>query len=83
MRPLFYEFPEDGRCWEIGDEYMFGPDYLVAPVLYEGLRERQVYLPRGVWRRLDGDETVTGPVTLTAPAPLDTIPVYVRFRDRV
>ena len=78
IRPLFYEFPEDGRCWDIGDEYMFGPDYLVAPVLYEGVRERQVYLPRGTWRSLYGGAPLTGPVTLTAPAPLDAIPVYVR-----
>ena len=51
MRPLFYDFPEDKKAWEVEDEYMFGPDVLVAPVLYEGIREREVYLPEGNWRK--------------------------------
>ena len=38
MRPLFYDFPEDGKCWETEDEYMFGPEILVAPILYEKQR---------------------------------------------
>lgn len=56
MRPLFYDFPEDGKCWETEDEYMFGPEILVAPILYEKQRERTLYLPEGEWRSLnDGD----------------------------
>ena len=45
MRPLFYDFPEDKKAWDIEDEYMFGPDLLVAPVLYEEQRENP--LPAG------------------------------------
>jgi alpha-D-xyloside xylohydrolase len=45
MRPLFYDFPHDSEAWSIEDEFMFGPDLLIAPVLYEGARERNVYLP--------------------------------------
>lgn len=37
MRPLFYDFPEDKAAWEIDDQYMFGPDILVAPVMYAGM----------------------------------------------
>ena len=47
MRPLFYDFPQDREAWNIEDEFMFGPDLLVAPVLYEGARARKVYLPNG------------------------------------
>ncbi|SPQ26242.1 24e5b739-1751-43fb-96e3-b4c8ee2f4e49 [Thermothielavioides terrestris] len=47
MRPLFYEFPEDPRCWETGEQYMFGPKYLCCPVMRPGVSSMTVYLPRG------------------------------------
>jgi alpha-D-xyloside xylohydrolase len=80
MRPLFYDFPEDPQAWTVEDQYMFGPDYLVAPVLYPGLRERQVYLPKNTaWKRLDSFDSETvyqGGERYTVPAPLDDIPVF-------
>jgi alpha-D-xyloside xylohydrolase len=79
MRPLFYDFPEDPKAWEIEDEYMFGPDYLAAPVLYPGKTERQVYLPAGArWTCCWSGEQYEGGVCISAPAPLDKIPVYSR-----
>jgi alpha-D-xyloside xylohydrolase len=80
MRPLFYDFPDDAACWEIEDQYMFGPDMLVAPVLHAGARSRRVYLPEGRWVRLGGGATVQGGQTLECPAPLDEIPVFIRER---
>lgn len=47
MRPMFFDFPKDTKCWEVEDQYMFGPDLLVAPVMEAGMKERQVYLPEG------------------------------------
>ena len=47
MRPLFYDFCGDKNVYDIGDEYMFGPDLLVAPVVELGARKRMVYLPEG------------------------------------
>ena len=47
MRPLFYDFPADAEGWDIRDEYMFGPDVLVAPVMEPGADVRRVYLPAG------------------------------------
>ena len=41
------EFPNDPKCWEIEDQYLFGPDYLVAPILNAGQFERSAYLPAG------------------------------------
>jgi len=43
MRPLFFDFPKDEGSYKVEDQFMFGPDLLVAPVLYEGARSREVY----------------------------------------
>ncbi len=77
MRPLFFEFPEDERAWEIGDEYMLGGRCLVAPVLYEGMREREVYLPQGSWKEFFTGKVYGGGV-VKIQAPLDIIPVFWR-----
>ena len=76
LRALFYEFPDDERAWDIYDEYMFGPRYLVVPVLAPRVRERVVYLPGGTWRDTRDGGVVEGPAEIMAAAPLDSIPVF-------
>ena len=49
MRPMFFDFPEDEICWQLGEQYMFGDDILFAPIVNRGQTEKQVYLPRGGW----------------------------------
>lgn len=79
MRPLFYDFPRDARAWDIVDEYMFGPDVLVAPVMSPGARRRSVYLPAGTeWSSARSGLIAEGGETLEVEAPLDTIPVFIR-----
>ena len=79
MRTLFYEFPDDKECWDITDSYMFGPDVLVAPVVYEGARSRQVYLPRGaVWTHAGSGKIYEGGQSYEIDAPLETLPVFLR-----
>jgi alpha-D-xyloside xylohydrolase len=79
MRPLFYDFPEDKGAWETEDEFMFGPNYLVAPVLYEGKRERELYLPSGAkWTNAWTGEKYEGGRIIKIAAPLDLIPVFTR-----
>ncbi|NMB46686.1 MAG: glycoside hydrolase family 31 protein [Firmicutes bacterium] len=78
MRPLFYDFPEDEQAWEIADEYMFGSDILVCPILYENAREREVYLPAGRWMHLDSKKVYEGNTSFLCDAPIDSIPVFVR-----
>ncbi len=79
IRPLFYDFPEDGAAWSATDECMFGPDLLVAPVMEPGVTERAVYLPAGCdWRNAWTGEIVRGGQTIQAPCPIDIIPVFAR-----
>ena len=79
MRPLFFDFPEDKKCWETEDVYMFGPDVLVAPVMELGARERTLYLPKGAeWKDAISGNLYEGGRTITVDAPLSVIPVFVR-----
>ena len=83
IRPLFYDFPDDKKAWEPEDQYMFGPNYLVAPVLYEGQRERELYLPAGQWTCVWTGEKYEGGCRIKVPAPLDRIPVFSRDGTRL
>jgi len=78
MRPLFYNFPEDGKCWAIDDQFMFGGDILVAPILDAGQEGREVYLPEGARWTNPAGETLDGGQYIACPAPIDTIPVWFR-----
>jgi alpha-D-xyloside xylohydrolase len=79
MRPLFYDFPADKEAWGIDDQYMFGPDMLVALVLYEGARARVVYLPAGTsWKPAAGGKALDGGQWIDCDAPLETIPLFMR-----
>ena len=78
MRTMFYEFPEDAKCWELEDQYMFGPDYLVAPIFSAETFEREVYLPAGTWTDIRDGKQYEGGKTIVAPAPIDSIPVFKR-----
>lgn len=79
MRGMFHQFPGDETCWDLADQYMFGPDLLVAPVLEAGATDRGVYLPAGAtWTDLHTGTRHDGGQWITADAPLDRIPVYTR-----
>jgi alpha-glucosidase len=78
FRALLLEYPEDPAAWERDDEFLFGSDLLVAPVLREEAGDREVYLPAGDWYdyyrgwRFEGGRVHLVPVTMEA------IPVFVR-----
>lgn len=79
MRALFMDFPNDPNVANLGDEYMFGPAFLVAPVTSQGVTSRQVYLPAGSdWYDWWTDRRIAGGQWITAAAPIDRIPLYVR-----
>ncbi|ONK10852.1 TIM-barrel domain-containing protein [Streptomyces sp. MP131-18] len=84
MRPLFLEFPDDPRAWDVADAYLFGPDLLVAPVLAAGARERAVYLPAGArWTDAWTGAAYPGGAEAVVPAPLDRIPLFLRDGARL
>ena len=83
IRPLFYDYPGAEEAWEITDEYMFGPDVLVAPVLYENVRERTVWLPEGRWTDINDGQSYEGGRSIVAPAPYEAIPVFARSGSAV
>ncbi len=79
MRPLFVDFPSDPTCYQVEDQYMFGPDLLVAPVVEAGARSRDVYLPDGsTWKDVWTDTVHNGGQLITAAAPLEQIPLFLR-----
>jgi alpha-D-xyloside xylohydrolase len=79
MRALWMDFPGDPKVADIGDEYMFGPDFLVAPVTSQGQTRKQVYLPAGAdWYDYWTHTRIPGGRTVTVDAPIDRIPVFVR-----
>jgi alpha-D-xyloside xylohydrolase len=79
MRPLLLAFPDDETAWEVEDEYLFGPDILVAPVTELGARQRRVYLPAGAeWTHTGSGRRYPGGAYVSVDAPLDAIPLFVR-----
>lgn len=79
MRGLFMDFGNDPKVANIGDEYMFGPFLLVAPVTEQGRTSREVYLPAGAdWYNFWTNEKVHGGQRITVDAPIDIIPLFVR-----
>ena len=78
LQALIFHHPEDKLCWHIDDEYYFGNDFLVAPVMNSENR-RDVYLPEGKWVNFFTGERLEGGRWLkNLDVPLDEMPVYVR-----
>ncbi len=78
MRSLYMEYPNDTKVYDIFDQYLFGEDMLVAPVIEEGKEERKVYIPEGKWVHLFTNEVVSGPCYRNDKATLMDIPAYVK-----
>ena len=79
MRTLFYEFPQDEKCWDITDEYLFGGDVLVAPIVQPKATSRTVYLPKGAkWVHAGSGKEYEGGQTVEVEAPIDTLPIFLR-----
>lgn len=79
MRPLLVDHPDDPDAWTVSDAFLFGPDVLVAPVTTYRTRDRPVYLPHGAtWTNAWTGDTHPGGQSITASAPLDRVPLFVR-----
>jgi alpha-D-xyloside xylohydrolase len=80
VRPLFMVEPRAAQAWSDWSAYLYGADLLVSPIWKKGRREATVYLPSGArwrdaWRR---DRVYEGGQTITVPAPVPQIPLFVR-----
>jgi hypothetical protein len=75
-RGMFLEEPENFEAYRF-DQYYFGSDMLVAPVL-SAIRKRTVYLPDGGWWEFETAKKIIGGVEITRPVALNEVPVYVR-----
>ena len=79
MRCLWMDFRTDCRTWGISDQYLFGPSLMVCPVTGKGARSREVYLPAGNgWYDFWTNRYSAGGAAVTADAPLDTLPIFVK-----
>jgi len=78
VAPLYYHFPADTGTANIQDQFMWGNQLLVAPILEKGLRERKVYLPAGTWYPLQNGGSISGGQWIQAVAGLHETPVYVK-----
>jgi alpha-glucosidase len=78
LRPLFFEFPEDEATYRLNDQFLFGRDLLVAPVLREAARTRSVYLPAGDWYDFWTAQRRAGGQRVELPVTLESLPVFVR-----
>ncbi len=78
MRPMWFDYPQDEICAALGSQYMLGPSLLVCPVTAQGAETWQVYLPQGLWYNFWTNEALTGGRWMEVPAPLDTIPLFVK-----
>ena len=78
MRPLVFQYEKDETARVCNDEFLLGSRILAAPVVNQGMRQRMVYLPEGIWYDYWTKEKLTGPVWFVREAPLDTCPIYVK-----
>ena len=78
LRAMLFHHPKDKMCWHIDDQYYFGDDFLVAPVMNSD-NKRNVYLPEGDWVNLFTGEVFEGKQWLNDfECPLDEMPVWVK-----
>jgi alpha-D-xyloside xylohydrolase len=78
MRPLVMDFRADVRAANTGDEFMYGPAFLVSPVTEAETEVRRVYLPQAKWYDFWAGTAQAGGKAIDAEAPLDHLPLFVR-----
>jgi alpha-glucosidase len=78
FRPLILNYQDDRNTYNLDDEFMIGNDLLVAPVVKPDVTRRLVYLPKGTWYDYWTNKKYEGGTTITADAPMETVPMFVR-----
>lgn len=78
MRGLIMDFRTDAHSATIGDQFMFGPAFLVNPVTDPRVNSRRVYLPKAKWYDFWSGSSVDGPRMMDAAAPIEKLPLFAR-----
>jgi alpha-glucosidase (family GH31 glycosyl hydrolase) len=83
LRPMYVEYPDDARAYEYPQEYLYGGDFLVAPIVSKGkgprrVAKQKVWLPEGLWYDWFGGARLTGPLEREFSADLGSFPVFAR-----
>ncbi len=78
MRPLFYQYPGDTAACRVEDEYLWGDNMLVAPVIQKGISSRSIYMPAGRWYDFHNGKEYTGNSRMDFPLTIENIPVFVK-----
>lgn len=78
VRGMWVEYPKDERARQEDQQWMLGPDVLVAPVVTQGASTRNVYLPQGCWKHVDTGTQFEGPRDVTVSAPIDSLPYFFK-----
>ncbi len=79
VRALFYEFPDDTTTYKIDNEYMFGDDILVVPIVERGQEKQEIYLPKGKkWYYFWNNFLFDGGKSKIINTDLETIPIFVK-----
>jgi alpha-glucosidase len=78
MRPLVLEYPDDPATYGLDDQYMFGSDLMLAPVLREGATTRGLYLPKGGWVEVSTGHWFAGGGGISLPVTMESIPLFAR-----
>ncbi|MEO6699385.1 MAG: TIM-barrel domain-containing protein, partial [Paraperlucidibaca sp.] len=77
-RGLWFHYPKDARARAEDQQWMLGPNVLVAPVIEQGALTRDVYLPLGCWKHVSSGVSYKGPADITVQAPIDELPYFFR-----
>lgn len=78
MRALWLHYPNDPQAVKLDDEYLWGRDLLIAPIVEKGASSRRLYLPAGDWFDWWTGEKTSGSRWIERPVDLATLPIYVR-----
>jgi alpha-glucosidase len=78
IRPLVFEYQDDENVYECEDQFMFGSNILIAPILEEYADTKKVYLPKGEWYDFHNDDKYDGESSFEVKAAIDKIPIFIK-----
>lgn len=78
MRPLFYYHPDDREAVNVDNEYYWGENMLIAPVLEKGAIQQQIYLPEGEWMDYHSSTIFQGKTWINFPITINDMPIFIK-----